>query len=77
MGNVAAQSGRVIVVAQEPVLDMLRPGNGAWGLVLYGQPGTNYWIEAAGELSASTYYQEALCLMTNRHQILWLNPSTN
>ena len=77
VGNVAAQSGRVIVVAQEPVLDMVCPGNGAWGLVLYGRPGTNYWIEAAGELSASTWYQEALCLMTNRHQIFWLNPSTN
>ncbi|MBI5388724.1 MAG: immunoglobulin domain-containing protein [Verrucomicrobia bacterium] len=74
VGNAAAFSGRVIVVAIEPVLDTVRGTNGALGFTLYGHPGTTNVIEAASVLAPGAWSNFANWNLTNRWQSFgWTN----
>lgn len=48
-----AESGRVTVVGQEPLLEALLEAGGSRTLVLYGVPGASYMIQSAGSLGGA------------------------
>jgi hypothetical protein len=68
VGNAAAQGGRVIVVARNPVLESLRLSPSVWRLWLYGRPGTNYVFETAPDLETLLWTPGASWTLTNRIQ---------
>ncbi len=49
--NFAPQSGRVVIVGQEPLLEALIDTNRQPAMILYGQPGPGYVIESKPALS--------------------------
>lgn len=55
--NFAPQSGRVVVVGEEPLLEAYIGTSGRPALVLYGQIGTNYVIEANADLGNTNGWQ--------------------
>ena len=57
--NFAPQSGRVVIIGNEPLLEAFISTNGYPALVLYGQPGTNYVLEATSDLSDPESWQSA------------------
>jgi hypothetical protein len=52
VAQVAAESGRAVVVGAEPLLEALRSEDGSRTLVLYGRPNAAYAIEYANALSS-------------------------
>jgi hypothetical protein len=68
VGNAAAQGGRVIVVARNPVLESMRLSPSVWRLLLYGRPGTNYVFETATDLETLVWTPGASWTLTNRIQ---------
>jgi hypothetical protein len=57
--NFAPQAGRVVVIGAEPLLEAYMGTNGHPVLVLYGQIGTNYVVQATADLSDPASWQTA------------------
>lgn len=62
--NLNTQSGRVVVLDEEPLLEAVRGTNGQPELMLYGIEASNYVLRATTDLSDSsswqTYWQDAI-----------------
>lgn len=56
VSQVLAQSGRVVVVGDEPLLEALRSPDESRTLALYGRPNASYAIEYANALSSSNLW---------------------
>ncbi|MBI5386505.1 MAG: hypothetical protein HZA90_17690 [Verrucomicrobia bacterium] len=66
-----AFSGRVFVVAREPILDVSPATNGARWLTLYGHAGRRYALEAGPDLSGSGAWQVIQQIqLTGEHALL-------
>jgi hypothetical protein len=55
--NFAPQSGRLVVVGAEPLLEAILNSNRQPALILYGLPGPDYIIEGKPRLDASLPWQ--------------------
>ncbi|MGZ8939021.1 MAG: hypothetical protein ACXW32_07410, partial [Limisphaerales bacterium] len=55
VGQVVSESGRVVVVGDEPLVEAERASNGSRTLTLYGRPNLAYAIEYADALSGSDW----------------------
>ena len=74
----APQSGRLVIVGEEPLLECARGTNGLPALLLYGKPGWNCDVDARPTLSAGTpwqFYQQTT--LTDLFQTFDLAPSPN
>lgn len=70
--NFQAQAGQILIIGRQPVLQLLpTTPNGARSLVLYGNPGTNYALQASTNLGNSAAWHNVLSiLMTNLAQVI-------
>ena len=71
VANFAPQSGRVVVIGEEPLLEMVHGTNGQPWLYLYGKPASGYTLETLPDLRAGTWQtaMPGLAITTN----LWLD----
>jgi hypothetical protein len=67
-----AQEGQIVIVGRQPVLQALSPTpGGARSLALYGNPGTNYQLQASTDLGNPAAWHNVLSIsMTNIMQII-------
>jgi hypothetical protein len=76
VNNFAVESGRLVVVGNDPLLEALRAANGSRSLALYGLPGDAYEIQSATNLAQPVAWQNVLSVpMTNLQAVLALNSS--
>lgn len=70
VANFAPQSGRVVVIGEEPLLEMVHGTNTQPLLFLYGQPASGYTIETRPNLASGAWQAAVpgLTITTN----LWL-----
>jgi hypothetical protein len=71
VANFAPQSGRVVVIGEEPLLEMIHGTNGQPLLILYGKPASGYTVESRPDLTAGAWQPAlpGLAITTN----LWLD----
>jgi hypothetical protein len=68
--NFAPQSGRLVVVGEEPLLEAVRTGNRRGALILYGPPGFSYEIQTRTRLISPPGWQPLMQVtLTNLFQI--------
>jgi hypothetical protein len=66
-----ASAGRVVVVGQEPLLDILRAADDLPVVVLYGEPGAEIRVETSPVLGPQAHWQELWRgTMTNLFQVI-------
>lgn len=73
---VEAGTSRVVLIANEPLLETTRGTNGQLGVVLYGLPGRSYQLESAGSLAAATWTPAVVWPLTNSSQAFSLDSGT-
>ncbi len=76
--NFAPQSGRLVIVGEEPLLECLLGTNGRPALVLYGKPDWNCDVDARATLDMVTpwqFYQQTT--LTDLFQTFHLVPASN
>lgn len=72
-----ANNGRVVVVAEEPLLEALVMTNHQRQLVLYGPPGQDYIIESSSQLGASQWQTAWQGTMSNLYRVIVPAQQTN
>jgi hypothetical protein len=76
--NFQAQAGQIVIIGRQPILQPLpTTPEGARSLALYGNPGTDYELQASTDLGNPAAWDNVLSIsMTNLMQILSV-PDTN
>jgi len=69
VGNAVGLPGRVAIVAVEPLLQASLGTNGTRVLTLYGNPGTNYVLQSAPDLSGGHWQTVLSATQTNVVQV--------
>jgi len=70
VSNFAVQSGRLVIVASQPLLEALYGPNQTRNLALYGNPGAAYQVQSSTNLALASAWQDAfLTPMTNLMQV--------
>ena len=78
VANFFPQSGRVVIVGEEPLLECVMETYAQPRLVLYGKPGWNCDVKACPTLDPPTPWQlQGQATVTNLVQTLDLEPATN
>jgi hypothetical protein len=73
LGNTFGQSGRVVVIGREPLLEASLAPNGQRMLTLYGNPGSGYQIESNTNLATTDWATAWLVPLTNLFEIFDVN----
>jgi RHS repeat-associated protein/uncharacterized repeat protein (TIGR01451 family) len=75
--NFAPQSGRLVIIGEEPLLECLLGTNGFPSLVLYGKTGWNCEVQSRPSLQAAPWQFRLQQTMTDLFQSFDLAPGTN
>ena len=75
--NYVTQAGRVVIVGEEPLLEVLRSTNGLVQAVLYAPVGSTNVVQTSPDLPALSWSAWQPVTMTNLLQSLPLLPATN
>ena len=71
-----AYNGRVVIVADQPLLEGTRTSNGQSALIVFGNPGSTYILEQTSGLDSGLWQESSPFVLTNMfHEFELINPT--
>jgi hypothetical protein len=69
--NIFVNRGRVVVVANEPLMEALMHSGGIRSVILYGKPGASYQLQYSNDLSGTNNWRNGMRVpLTNLFQVI-------